>query len=357
MHKAYLNNTNSTSPGYGSTSAKKAIGRLDKVIGLIEEAESRPACRFPSDIEPPTGSDVIAQSEADQHQAERQFHRQAHLRSAVRLFCAKALLSAREGDSAGVVSAIENGLKVRSALSNRLSIVDNLVNAAIITIIMANLRQAMLLRPLDEAQLRHLDSAFSRIDPARDYRNALLGERVLSLRDAQWERMARVWPFAYGDAVSYLDFMERQLEAANLSYSQARSKGLSQDKIENKLPFYALLTKIIAPTLVRVSEYRYVVDGDIACCRTALALGVYRSRFARYPKSLDKLRSQVKWDIPVDPFTGKDLIYKPSGDGYTLYSVGPNQVNDGGYGKYTPGEVLMRLHIPDADDIVWKMDH
>ena len=34
--------------------------------------------------------------------------------------------------------------------------------------------------------------------------------------------------------------------------------------------------------------------------------------------------------IPKDVFSGGELLYKPEGDGYLLYSVGPNGKDDGG---------------------------
>ena len=54
--------------------------------------------------------------------------------------------------------------------------------------------------------------------------------------------------------------------------------------------------------------------------------------------------------IDTDPFDGKPLKYKPRGDGYVLYSVGQNQLDDGG----TAGG--MTTHGVTANgDIVWEM--
>jgi hypothetical protein len=34
--------------------------------------------------------------------------------------------------------------------------------------------------------------------------------------------------------------------------------------------------------------------------------------------------------VPIDPFSGRPFIYKPSPDGYLLYGVDSNRIDDGG---------------------------
>jgi hypothetical protein len=62
----------------------------------------------------------------------------------------------------------------------------------------------------------------------------------------------------------------------------------------------------------------------------ALALAGYRHDHGEYPKTLAELRPTYIPEIPKDPCSDGDLQYKPEGDGYVLYSVGPNGKDDGG---------------------------
>jgi hypothetical protein len=49
--------------------------------------------------------------------------------------------------------------------------------------------------------------------------------------------------------------------------------------------------------------------------------------------------------LPVDPFTGKDYIYKKKDKGFIVYSVGEDLKNDGG----------LRRKAREKDyDIVWE---
>jgi len=64
--------------------------------------------------------------------------------------------------------------------------------------------------------------------------------------------------------------------------------------------------------------------------RLAAALAVHRSRTGEYPTSLDELVPAALADIPLDPYTKRPLIYERRGEGYLLYSVFENGVDDGG---------------------------
>ena len=71
-------------------------------------------------------------------------------------------------------------------------------------------------------------------------------------------------------------------------------------------------------------------DAKVEVCRVGLALQIYKGRHGKYPERLEELAPDILSVIPVDPFTGKSLIYKPGGEGFLLYSVGVNGVDDHG---------------------------
>ncbi|HXG24844.1 MAG TPA: hypothetical protein VNJ09_09835, partial [Chthonomonadales bacterium] len=71
----------------------------------------------------------------------------------------------------------------------------------------------------------------------------------------------------------------------------------------------------------------YWMDARLRILYTALRLEAYRKKNGRYPPSLSTLGSDPLF---TDPFSGKPLVYRSSGNAYTLYSVGPNGVDDGG---------------------------
>src|SRR5262249_42293386 len=63
---------------------------------------------------------------------------------------------------------------------------------------------------------------------------------------------------------------------------------------------------------------------------TALALEQFRNQKGRLPDTLEELKPAFLADIPEDPFTGDDVLYRRFAKGYVVYSVGRDLVDDGG---------------------------
>ena len=73
--------------------------------------------------------------------------------------------------------------------------------------------------------------------------------------------------------------------------------------------------------------------------RLASLINVYRAEHGGYPKTLKDLTPKYLATLPVDVYHGKAFRYRTEGDGYVLYSVGPDGVDDSGNGgtPYGPG--------------------
>jgi hypothetical protein len=61
-----------------------------------------------------------------------------------------------------------------------------------------------------------------------------------------------------------------------------------------------------------------------------LALANYRDERGTYPRALTDLVPQELEVLPDDPFSGNPLVYRLTDEGFHLYSVGPDSVDDGG---------------------------
>lgn len=79
------------------------------------------------------------------------------------------------------------------------------------------------------------------------------------------------------------------------------------------------------------------------------ALACYHAENGRWPAELSELSPSLLKTIPTDRFSGKPLIYRPSENGYLLYSVGMNMRDDGGQRK--PASKPMS-YDDSKDDIV-----
>jgi hypothetical protein len=87
-----------------------------------------------------------------------------------------------------------------------------------------------------------------------------------------------------------------------------------------------------------------------------LAIQAYDLQEQRYPDNLQQLVPAYLRRVPIDPFSDRPLRYQPTGDGYLLYSLGPNEQDDGGR-RVTriemvtgDGDLMLDMPEPDAED-------
>ena len=82
---------------------------------------------------------------------------------------------------------------------------------------------------------------------------------------------------------------------------------------------------------------------SLTLTRVAAALAVYRTQSGAYPESLDQMTPAILPTLPLDPYGAAPLHYERRGEGYVLYSVFQNGVDDGGRdfgGEIVGGEWL-----------------
>ncbi|NOY40549.1 MAG: hypothetical protein GXP26_01755 [Planctomycetes bacterium] len=79
--------------------------------------------------------------------------------------------------------------------------------------------------------------------------------------------------------------------------------------------------------------------------QTHLALRAFHLDKKHFPEKLDELVPDYLDEVPLDSFTGKPMIYRPQADGYLLYSVGRNGVDDQGVETTTglKGDLLLEV--------------
>jgi hypothetical protein len=77
---------------------------------------------------------------------------------------------------------------------------------------------------------------------------------------------------------------------------------------------------------------------------TQLALRCYQSDSGHVAPRLDDLVTNYLARVPLDPFTGKPMVYRPRAANWLLYSVGQDGVDDGGVpasrGLSAKGDIL-----------------
>ncbi|MHC4629318.1 MAG: hypothetical protein ACYTDV_20245 [Planctomycetota bacterium] len=78
-----------------------------------------------------------------------------------------------------------------------------------------------------------------------------------------------------------------------------------------------------------------------------VALRRYRNEHHRWPHDLDEIRARISAEVLVDPINKGDFVYKPTSNGFNLYSSGRNKLDE--VGRH---EGINRGEAPD-DWPVW----
>jgi len=92
--------------------------------------------------------------------------------------------------------------------------------------------------------------------------------------------------------------------------------------------FIQVSTKLTSAEMSTQAELRALIVA-LACERYRLARG-------NWPTSLKELLPEYLQEIPIDPYTGKELIYRLLPDGVVIYSVGHDLIDNGGEVLDTP---------------------
>jgi hypothetical protein len=91
-----------------------------------------------------------------------------------------------------------------------------------------------------------------------------------------------------------------------------------------------ILIGLFLPALEKVQSAIDRCDQTQRNLHLAFALAAYQRDHGKYPAVLADLAPKYLESIPDDLVAGKPLAYRPGGDGYLLYSVGPDGKDDGG---------------------------
>ena len=152
---------------------------------------------------------------------------------------------------------------------------------------------------------------------------AYLNHLVIAWRHPSRKETAQV----IEDLVPWLDELARQtpwqLHQRNTSYADEIRKRIANH--------YFLELAQLDRSLGRPIEihYRAHVSGEALVATIAVLR--YRQDRGQWPESLEELVGDgYMRRIPADPFSGKALVYKPTGETFLLYSFGTDFDDDGG---------------------------
>ncbi|GBD35037.1 hypothetical protein HRbin36_00141 [bacterium HR36] len=175
--------------------------------------------------------------------------------------------------------------------------------------------------------------------------NACYDEIARALREPDRARRTKALRAFFEQKLSKL--AKQESDEAQL---KALLKILSDADSDQAEQWTARLIAMGYQPLLRVMQSCDRADQTHALLQTALVLHIYRLEQGQYPEKLKDLVPKYRADVPRDVFSGQPLIYRRTARGFLLYSVGPNEKDDGGRTATDkpPGDDI-RVQIPKPE--------
>lgn len=277
----------------------------------------------------------------------------ARIKRAVTLLSLEGFSHASRGENNQAYAAFNAALRAGDSLREEPILISFLVRVACSTIVAKQLERSLNLVQLQEAQLDALQQEFAAAESQRGAARALAGERAFGLSffiDRHIQRsivpqqgtalpsglVGQIAVAAYRasglmakDRKFYLDAMGKSIALAELPAEERIKAGPSPSMMTSNR--FLVISRTMLPALARTLDRANEYSARMRVVETAL--GVERFRLAHagaLPEKLDELTPRFVPAVRVDPFDSKPLRYKRLPHGYVVYSVGPDQHDDGG---------------------------
>jgi len=337
------------------------IKKNKEIYELLEKATSMPKCRFPIKYE--DGPEMLLMH-------------LAKLRMCARFLAVKSIMETEKGQMENALDIYISGIKLTQSLSNEPVLISSLVRIAIDSMMLSSLEEILNKGTVDNKSYTKLVQEIMEEKESRIISFGLQGESILSglwiynriskgpIKDTlehfrllgfgmgppeePGKLIKKYLPFAENDIVFYLQTISSYISLSKEPYWQAKDKLEQLEKNLVTLPREKyLLSFLLLPALSPSYLKEARSDAYSGAAVIAIANRIYRQKHGEFAESLSQLTPDILPTLPLDPFTGKDYIYRKKDKGFIVYSVADNMKDDGGFSQNEKG-------WQGDYDIVWE---
>lgn len=284
-----------------------------------------------------------------------------NLRSVNRLLQLDLEVKLAQGDLDGAVEDLLSLIATSESLTNEPILVSQLVRIACLGLATSALERTLERHDLKDEQLARLQEALARQQFQPGLKRALQGEQFFLIHVTQTNAStgepgtdwARALPFRGADTAKGLELWRTVIDASDEGLLESLT---ATQELEKEIEAVAASTidRIRYPTTfmlfpaVDSSTKAFLrAEAGARLAETGIACERYRLAHGRLPTGLDDLVPASLPVVPLDPFDGQPLRYRASETEALLYSIGPDQLDDGGLNDPVEGDVTFQLK-PDA---------
>jgi hypothetical protein len=128
-----------------------------------------------------------------------------------------------------------------------------------------------------------------------------------------------------------LSLMARRIRLAQLPlHEQAAAERTFEAEVLARRSSETILTGLFVPGTTKIGQASRRKHARIRCATAALACERYRQKAGTWPAKLADLVSDYLPEVPTDPYDGKPLRFRRLADGLAIYTLGPDEQDDGG---------------------------
>jgi len=338
------------------------IERNKELYELLEKATSMPKCRFPINYEDGPGMLLP---------------HLAKLRMCARLLAVKSAIEAANGQTEKALHICISGIKLAQSVSNEPVLISSLVRIAIDSMMLSSLEEISNKGTVDNKSYKKLVEeikkerespivssglknevvgalwVYNKISkssieeildmftprlymsgpetkPANPNINSSNGNKI-ELNKEEKKLIKEYIPFVENDIVFYLQTISSYIFLAKGPYWQVKDSLRKTDESINTLRMEKyFLSMQLLPALSRAHLQEARIDALLGAAQMGLANRIYRQEHGEFVDSLSQLTPDILPALPLDPFTGKDYIYRKKDKGFVVYSVGEDEKDYGG---------------------------
>jgi len=306
---------------------------VTQALSIVEQGTRRDSCRF--DLDYDEGLNILLLHRSD-------------LRDLARILCAKAYFEAETGNPDNAWDMVTTQLKFANALKTEPVLISQIVRMAMVRLSCDTIKKLCEIAPPSVQQTSDIQNLLKDFDDIRtliysiDAERLLIGEWVFNLtKDEMYKTgMENIQkdtdglihkliffgitfkPLFLADHAAYLRFMHDGTRFLERPYSPEQGEVMEQGVQKKRY----IVTRILTPSILRFKVRHWEMIAQLRIVQAGLALLQYKQNEDAFPATLDALKLQ---NIN-DPFSDGLLLYKTEGQGFVLYSVGPDQKDNDG---------------------------
>lgn len=318
------------------------------------------------------------------------------LMATARVLRLEAHVRGHQGDITGAATSVDTIFAAGRSLEPLPHFVGQLVSWSTYANGVSALEDLLPYLEFSNADLKRLAESLDKSDADRGLYRALVGERALGLQSLQTpaaltayfttedveesRRLTKEEARGFARVAAYVKERDRWalllhmrglIEASRKPWpqrlfsaeqvqrdweDQARSAGLKKEDVasirhaaDTEHADFAIIVHLIVPaySVSFDSHARFIALRELT--KTALAIERYRNQGNQLPNNLEQLASQYLSSVPIDPYSGKPIRYLRDANGYRVYSVGRNRVDDGGRGTLSGVDEDIVFVVPFAE--------